>query len=175
IDFQAWVWAFNGFFYLCNEYIVWLSSHENWVFENISFDFGEVFILMLMIIILRFLILKYAPKYAIFILVLFLILELNRIYKAHHFSQKEEIIVFHQYKNSVLGIRNGTELDVFVADESESEKLYQYVIKPYVVNEGIQSVNHFKMADEVVSHYIKTKNLMVWNGKRILIVNQNLD
>ena len=30
IDFQAWIWIFNGFFYLCNEYIGWLSSHENW-------------------------------------------------------------------------------------------------------------------------------------------------
>lgn len=175
IDFQAWIWIFNGFFYLCNEYIGWLSSHENWVFENISFDFGEVFILMLMIIILRFLILKYAPKSAIFILILFLIFELNRIYKAYQFSLKEEIIVFHQYKNSVIGIRNGQKFDVYISDENESEKLYQYVIKPYVVNEGIQSVNHFKMADEVVSHYIKTKNLMVWKGKRILILNQNLN
>ena len=106
---------------------------------------------------------------------LLLVFELNRIYKACHFNQKEEIIVFHQFKNSVIGVRNGSNLDVYVSDQSNSDKLDQYVIKPYVINEGIRSVNEFDMEDESASGYVKTKNLIFWKGKRILIVNENMN
>lgn len=148
IDFPIWVWVFNGFFQICDGYIGWLSSHNNLVFENISLELIEVFLLILIILGIRFLILNYKPKYLISVLSLFLIFELSRFYKNYLSTQKEELIVFHQYKNSVLGIRKGKNLDVYISDESDSAKISQYVLNPYKINEGINSVNYFKMADE---------------------------
>lgn len=175
IELPFWTKTFNCFFHWCNEYIGWLSSHENWVFENLSFDLAEVIILILSLLILRYLVLNFTFKILIFMLSLLLVFELNRIYKACHFNQKEEVIVFHQFKNSVIGVRNGSNLDVYISDQSNSDKLDQYVINPYVINEGIRSVNEFDMEDESASGYVKTKNLIFWKGKRILIVNENMN
>lgn len=175
IHFSPWVWLFNGFFEWVNAYIAWLSSHETWVFENISFSLTEVFLLISMVVCLRFLVSKNAPKFLILGLLLFFLFQLNRIQKTHYFKQKEEIIVFHQYKNSVVGIRKGIHLDVFIAEENEMEKLIDYILKPYLVNEGVFSVKYFQMDEERVSNYIKTKNLILWNGKKIFILNRNMD
>lgn len=175
IDFEIWTQIFNGFFWLCNWFITWLSSHKNLVFENISFNIFEVYILLLFILGIRFLVMNYSPKYLISLIGLFLIFELSRIQKSYLFNQKEEFIVFNQYKNSVLGIRKGKNLDVFISYENDSVKISQYVVKPYSINEGIDSVNYFNMEDEVVSDYVKSKNIIIWNGKKILIANYNLD
>lgn len=175
VDFQGWIWIFNGFFSWCNFFIEWLSSHESLVFENISFSWFEVIVMLLLTILVRFLVVNYSPKYLISILGLFLIFQLSRIHKNYLFNQKEELIVFNQYKNSVLGIRKGKNLDVFISDENGSEKINQYIVKPYFINEGIHSINYFKMEDEVNSTYTKSQNIIIWNGKKIMIVNRDLD
>lgn len=175
IDFEIWIRLFNGFFWLCNGFITWLSSHENLVFENISFNIFEVYVLLLFILGIRFLVMNYSPNYLISMLALFLIFELSRIHKIYSFSQKEEFIVFNQYKNSVLGIRNGKNLDIFISDETDAVKINPYIVKPYCINEGINSVNYFNMEDEVNLTYKKSKNIIVWNEKKILIANRDLD
>lgn len=175
LDLAIWILLFNEFFYWCNEYINWLSSFKNLVFESISFNLFQVILLILIIIGFRFLVLNYSPRYVLSIFFLVLIFELNRIHQNYSFNQKEELIVFHQYKNSVLGIRKGNNLDVFISDEDDSTKLNQYVIKPYSVNEGIESVNYSNIENEKISEYIKSKNIILWKNKRILIVNRNLD
>lgn len=175
IDFEIWIKVFNGFFWLCNWFITWLSSHENFVFENISFNIFEVYVLLLIVLGIRFLVMNYSPKYLISMLGLFLIFELSRIQKSYELNQKEEFIVFNQYKNSVLGIRNGRNLDIFISDETDSVKIEQYILKPYSINQGINSINYFNMEDEVNSVYKKTENIIVWNDKKFLIANRDLD
>ncbi|SMC71914.1 ComEC/Rec2 family competence protein [Moheibacter sediminis] len=175
IDFEIWIQVFNGFFWLCNWFINWLSSHENLVFENISFNILEVYVLLFIILGIRFLVMNYSPKYFISILTLFLIFQLSRIHKNYSFGQKEEFIVFNQYKNSILGIRKGKKLDVFISDEIDSAKINQYIIKPYCINEIIDSIHYFNMENEMNLTYAKSKNIIVWNGKKILIVNRDLD
>lgn len=175
IDFQIWTWIFNGFFRLCNGFITWLSSHESLVFENISFNAFEVYILLLITFWIRFPIMDHSPRYLISMLGLFMVFQFSRIQKNYLFSQKEELIIFNQYKNSVLGIRKGNHMDVFISDKNDSAKVNQYIIKPYSINEAINTVGLFNMGDEVSSDYIKSENIIIWKGKKILIVNRDLN
>lgn len=175
VDFQGWIWLFNQFFRLCNGFIDWLSSHESLVFDNISFSGIEVMTMLILTLLIRFLVLNYSPKYLISVLVLFLIFQFSRIQKNYELNQKEEFIVFNQYKNSVLGIRNGKRLDVFISNENDSLKINQYIVKPYCVNEGIDAINYFNMEREVNSNYNKSKNIIVWNGKKFLIADRDMD
>src|SRR5690606_25597692 len=172
IEIPLWVSVFNWFFWFCNNYIEWLSSFKNMVVETISFNPIQVFILLLMVVGIRFLVLKFSPRNLIYFMMLISIFEFIRIDKNYKFNQKEELIVFNQYKNSILGIRNGRNLDVLISNRDDSIKINQYLIKPYSINEGIHSVNYFDMESELNLNYIKTKNILIWNGKRFLIANR---
>lgn len=173
IDLPFWTTAFNYFFHICNEYISWLSSYKSLIIENISMNLIQAILLIVITIVTRNLILKYSVGYLILILSLLSCFELIRFYKTYSIQNKEELIVFHQYKNSVTGIRKGKNLDLFVSDRKDSAKLEQYIVKPYSIKEGIESVNYFDFHSDLNSSYMKTENVLLWNGKRFIIVDEN--
>lgn len=174
-NFPWFISSFNHLIHFCNLYMKWLSDFDFLVFDRISFHFWEIIILLLLGILIRFLISK--PKFPLVICFLFLILifQIQRNYRMTKLNSKKEILVFHQYKNSVIGVRNGKNLDVYIRNMSDSLNIQKYLIQPYEINENIKKIQFYSMDEFHHSTYWKTKNLIEFEGKKILIAHQDVE
>src|SRR5690625_2813085 len=149
IDFQLWTKFFNGFIGLCNFYIDQLSKLDFLVFDTIRFRYWEAVLIFIAILYLRIVLLK--PKYRTIIygLTLMILFEGQRIYSNYQLNRKQEIIVFHQNRNSILGIRKGKEMDIFIAHRSESTRLKTYLILPYSIQAKINKIKYFGIDEKI--------------------------
>src|SRR5690625_5423725 len=48
------------------------------------------------------------------------------LYSNYQLNRKQEIIVFHQNRNSILGIRKGKEMDIFIAHPNDLDRIKTY-------------------------------------------------
>lgn len=173
LKFDVWVHCFNHFIHGCNDIIEWLAGFRSLVFESIMMTKTQVILLLIGIISIRFLVLKFQAKWVISILLVVFSLESFRVYQLISFRRKQEIVIFHQYKNSIIGIRSGTEMDLFVSNLADTVKFHSYVIKPYLINERINKHRYLDLQTDVKGVYQKTGNLIVWNDLKISWINQN--
>jgi competence protein ComEC len=174
-QFSWFISAFNQLIQYCNLYMEWLSDFDFLVFDRINFQFWEVLLLLGTGILIRFLFPK--PKFNLVLSLLFLILifQVQRNYRMVKMNSKKEIILFHQYKNSVMGVRYGKNLDVYIRNMSDSLNIQKYLIQPYEINENINKIEFYSMDDLHHSTYWKTKNLIEFEGKKILIAHQDVE
>ena len=137
IDFQLWTKFFNGFIGLCNFYIDQLSKLDFLVFDTIRFRYWEAVLIFIAILYLRIVLLK--PKYRTIIygLILMILFEGQRIYNNYQLNRKQEIIVFHQNRNSILGIRKGKEMDILLLIQ-RFNRIKTYLIRPYSIQEKLE-------------------------------------
>lgn len=169
--FSFWTDLFNGFIKICNQYIEWISSFDAFVFENISFRLFEVILLLIGIVFIRIIWEKPQFKWVlagVFILFLF---QIQNFIRSHQFAKKNEIIVFHQSRNSVIGVRNGFEMEVFVREMEDSNDLKKYLINPYAIHEGIRKVELKNMENGWAKNYFKTDHSIYYEGKHLIWTN----
>lgn len=170
---KSWTMLFNFFIRTCNDYIEWLSGFDLLIFEKISFNVFEVILILTGVIFLRYILLNTKFQNVIFFLGLILIFESENFYRAELMKNKQEIIVFHQNRNSILGIRNGKNMDVFVSDLNDSTRIKKFILNPYTIHEQISEVNLFSMNKPVHSFYYKNRNVLLWKNKKIMIPEKN--
>lgn len=169
----GWVWLFNGIIEGCNSYIRWLSSFDSLVFENISFNPLESFLALLLIILVGIIWRKPNFKGALTILLVLISFQVQRIIHQNQLSKKKELIVFHQTRNSVIGVRNGRNLDVFAMDLSDSLNLTKYLIRPYVLNEGIRTYQLKSLEKKIDSPYFKSSNSLYFERNHLVWLAEN--
>jgi len=169
---EKWVWVFNSFIKLCNDYIQWLSGFDSLIFEGISFNLSEVFLILMLIILLRFVLLKPKFRYLVLSLSILLVFEVQRIFIDKKLVHKKEVIIFHQNRNSIIGIRNGNGMDVFMMNPDDSVKVKNYILKPYTIHEKIKRMNLFAMKDPVHSYYYKSNGILWWENQKIGIAGK---
>jgi competence protein ComEC len=170
---KFWVELFNFLISVCNDYIAWLSGFDSLIFDKISFRTSDSILLIISFFLLRFLILKFNLKYAVSFIALILIFESQRIYFHQKSISKKEFIVFHQRKNSVIGIRDGEKLDLFMGDLNDSVNFQNYILNAYEIHEEIEETRYFSLSDSVHSTYYKTSNFIWWENLKFLILNQD--
>lgn len=173
IDFPFWILLFNQLISWSNGYIGWLSGFESLIFENISLEIFEVFILIAAFVLLRFLFMELKFRYVILFLIFLLAFETHRIILKQNLLHKNEIIVFHQSRNSVIGVREGNSLNVFIKNFSDSQRVNDYLIRPYSVNEGIEKLKFHHLNDKISSSYSKSSNLIWWKNKSLMWLAEN--
>lgn len=175
IDFQLWTKFFNGFIGLCNFYIDQLSKLDFLVFDTIRFRYWEAVLIFIAILYLRIVLLK--PKYRTIIygLALMILFEGQRIYSNYQLNRKQEIIVFHQNRNSILGIRKGKEMDIFIANPNDLNRIKTYLIRPYSIQEKIRKVKYFGIDESRESFYRKDGNSIRYDDKVIQLLKGNDD
>lgn len=171
IKFNFFIHLFNGFIAFCNEYIAWLSSFDAFVFENISFNSFEVFLILVGIILIKIIWKKPNFKWIITGLSVILIFQVQRMIRSYQFEKKKEIIVFHQTRNSVVGVRDGFQLDVYVQNISDSVNLRKYLVNPYVINEGIRKVKLRDLEKSHHSNYYKSNHSIYFEGKQLVLTH----
>lgn len=173
ISFPMWTLAFNGFIELCNQYMDWLSGFDFLIFERIHFEFWEVILLLLMIVLLNFILTQPKFKPIVLLISILFIFQIQRHIRIHELNAKKEIIVFHQYKNSVIGLRNGKEMDVYIQNISDTVNLQKYLLKSYSIKENIKEIRFFEMHEPQLSFYGKSHNLIVFKERKFLVMNEN--
>ena len=72
-----------------------------------------------------------------------LIFQFVFFYEKYHIEKNNEFIVFHKSRNSIVGIRTGSFLEVY--NDMDSLVTKQNLLKNYKVGENIQYQNHQKL------------------------------
>lgn len=170
---KIWIGFFNAFIRLCNDYIEWLSGFDALVFEKIPLTLLEACLILVGIIFLRFVLLKPRFQYIIFLMGLIFIFEAERLYQAELLKNKEEMILFHQNRNSIIGMRKGKKMDVFIFDLNDSSRIRKFILEPYATHEQVDELKLFSLEDSVHSFYYKNRNVLFWKNKILLILREN--
>ncbi|MFA7615096.1 MAG: ComEC/Rec2 family competence protein [Weeksellaceae bacterium] len=175
IDFGWWQKLFDGFIGLCYSYVHWLSQFDGLVFDRLSFTIFELLILIVVVLMMRQLFFGPKPKYLFVFLSLIFVFEIQRIYRLNRLMNKEEIIVFHQNRNTVIGVRKGLFMDVFIADWNDTVQIKKYIIRPYEIHQKIKRIRLLDLDSEAEGNYRKTKNLIELGNKRLIFYNPEID
>lgn len=171
-DIPFWTQIVNGFITGCNAYISWLASFDFLVFETLSFDVIEVMILLTGMLLLRPLLFKFKPQFVMVFLGLVLLFEIQRIYWNFQLQQKDEVVIFHQNRNSVIGLRSGQEMKVFLAELSDSSNILDYTIRPYAMHEKIKEIEILDLEESFLAPpFEKTQNLLKYGNQKIIILS----
>lgn len=158
LNVPFWSLLFNRFVSICNAYIERLSQWDALVFEQIHLNLMEVLLLLMSFILVRMLILRFSFRILLFVLLIWVGFEGQRVFRQFVLSNKHEIIVFHHRANFVVGIRNGKELDLYLFDEVDKENIRNFVVQGYIIHEKIRKVNYFNWQQEQQKSYLKSIN-----------------
>ncbi|GGE92522.1 competence protein ComEC [Chishuiella changwenlii] len=157
IKIDAFTWLYNQFVHLINSYIHWLAEFS-FIAKDIYISFFTAFLITVILFCLKSLILN-KSKVALFITIgCFTLIELDRLYEVIQLNSSNELIVYNQYKNSIINIRNGRSLAVFSSHKID-DKTYQYILKPYKVKHRIKQIDYFSYTAKFKhSAFIKHEN-----------------
>ena len=165
----------NGAFELIFNYLDVITSVDSLIFRGVSLNLWQVGILLLILIWIRYALLKFRIYKLTPLLILFFIFQISRFYEQIEFSNKRELIVFQEYKGSVIGIRDGRKMDVFMQVE-DSIKTMEFTINPYVINEQIKELRVFGLKDSVANEfYVKKGNLIHYHQENYGIIEGRND
>lgn len=111
--------------------IQYFSQFNEFLIQNIPMNIWECISLFIIILHLRFLILKFTFKNLSkisFSIILFLSIRAISDWKAY---QKEETLTHYFYKNTILSIKNKNKIVFYVPTEADRGKIIKYIIIPY--------------------------------------------
>ncbi|PCH53937.1 MAG: competence protein [Flavobacteriaceae bacterium] len=143
---------------LMNRFVEWISNHEFFVIQNISFS------LMLMIACYAFIFItiKWIEKRVFYrfvlVLILLTIIQSIFVFEKYKLQYINELIVFNQSKKSIIGVRFGDKLTVSCSDSINQKN---YTIKSFLIGSGI--------GEEFES--FPTKNLFKFKNEIVLVVD----
>lgn len=173
VNIPAYTWLYNHFIHYINNYIYWLADFD-FIAKDIYINSFTATLIIVILYYIRPLILK-KSKNALFIIVgCLFVIELERFYHVVQLNTSNELIVFNQYKNSIIGIRNGQGLVVF-SSEKIDDKTYNYTIKPYKVKYRIKQIDYFSYSSVFKhSNFIKHQDYIETQSFHFLLKESEL-
>jgi competence protein ComEC len=141
---------------LMNSIIAWVAQQEAFIFKNISFDAIQLLLAYVILISLLILCTKPSFKKMIVFLVALIAFQSWLLYATISNAKKENLLLLHQTKNSVMFYQQGSQLTIHVTDPEVTERL----VTDYMIGERINT-----------SDYRKLKNSYLIKGKRVLILD----
>lgn len=120
-----------------NTVIDWVAQQEAFVFRNISFDLVQLVLTYAFLIALIWLLHKYTYRKLCAVLVCMISLQIWSTYKQYQTQGKEQLLVAHQTKNSIVMHRFGERLTVYTTDSLSSAK----IVTDYKIGENIAAMN----------------------------------
>ena len=160
----------NSFFWILNAILDLSTYSDMFIIKNIHWNGVQILVWFVGFIFLPFLILKFSLKKLSFLISLIIVFELSGFYDLYQSKQKQQFIIFNQYKESVIAYRNGLDLYVFTTQKDKTN-LENYTIKPFASQEEIRNVNYLDFnTDFSRNEFNKTQNLIVFKDK-LLVIN----
>mgnify|MGYP000235752334 FL=1 len=149
---------YGGIISILNRLVAFIARQEAFLFSDISFSFIKMFFSYLVIIACFQFFLKRNAKRCLFFLSTVLVFQSVFFYEKYHIEKNNEFIVFHKSRNSIVGIRTGSFLEVY--NDMDSLVTKQNLLKNYKVGENIQYQN-----------YQKLPNILQLNKKIVLFID----
>ncbi|WP_273274109.1 ComEC/Rec2 family competence protein [Maribacter polysiphoniae] len=128
---------YNNMIRLMNTIIDWVAQQEAFIFRNISFDLVQLVLTYTLLIALVWLLHQYTYRKLCAVLVCIITLQIWSLYKQHQTQHKEQLLVAHQTKNSIVMHRFGERLTVYTTDSLSSAK----IVTDYKIGENIAAIN----------------------------------
>jgi len=144
---------------LINAFIKWISLQEEFLFTNISMSFLTMISFYGLIVFCFQFVIKKRPQQLILALLSFILVQVIYIYEKQLLQTKEEFIVFHKNKESLIGIKKGEEFSIFHNLDSAT-LIKDKIIDTYIVGNNIQ---------KVLTH--KSKFIYTYNNINILTID----
>ena len=153
---------FEKSIYVLNQIIHYVASFESFVIKNISFN--SYHLISFYLFIIAGIILFKKPSYNKFIIVLvtIIMIQVSFIQTRKEIESKQELIVYNAKKKTVITERIGKDIILFTSNVLSEKELKNNVLEAYLVaNFGVlKSIN-------------KIKNVLFFNGRKILIIDSS--
>lgn len=139
-----------------NQFVRWISHQEEFLFKEIAISFSFMLCwYVVLFLVVSFFLLKSAKK-LLYFLISVLLLQGIFLLETRDQQSKEEVIIFHKNRFSVIGKRKGHKL--FLQHDIDIKE--EYTIKGYRIAEGIHEIEP-----------INFKNFIEFGDKNILLVD----
>ena len=145
--------------HLMNRFVGFVSQQEDFLFTEISMSIWQMFIWYLVIIFGVQFFIRRKPKQFITFLIAVLLVQGIFFFEEYKSSKKQEFIVFHKSRKTVLGVRKNKELHVF--HNLDSVKINQE-----------KSLTSCKTGENItVKYFTEIPNIFQFKNKQILVVD----
>jgi len=142
-----------------NAFVSWVSHQEEFLFKEISMSFVTMLFWYVFLFLGVSFFIKKSSKNLIYFLVSIVFLQTIFLFESKENKMKEELIVFHKSRFSMIGKRIGKQL--FLQHDLDSVRLKkENSIKTYRISEGIDEVKK-----------INFKNFIRFSNKDILLID----
>lgn len=132
---------YNEMISFMNLIVGWVGRQESFIFRNISFDLAQVLLGYALLASILVFFSKRSPKRLFISLALVMCFQSYLIYANYAGQHKEEIIVLHQSKNTVLFHREGNNLSISATNNTKLGSLQEN----FITAERIATVNHIPL------------------------------
>lgn len=152
---------YGGIISILNKVVAFIATQEAFLFSDIYFSGEKMFVsYIVMIVGFQFFLKKNIKSFLLFLSSI-IIFNCVLIFEKYNIEHKNEFVVFHKSRNSVLGKRSGDLLEVY-HDMDSLAITTQTLLENYKVGEGIQYQIHHKLP-----------NLFYHKEQMILIVDKS--
>lgn len=140
---------------LMNSFVSWISHQEDFLFKDISISLCMMLLWYIALFTLIYLLIKKTGKQLILFLIAVVFVQSLFLVEKNRTQSKNEFIVFHKSRHSLLGERRGEELLVYHNLDS-LQFLRDNTINSYRISEDIQEVKkiHFRNIKQFSKHTI---------------------
>ena len=150
--------AFGGSIELLNSFVAFMARQEQFFFRDISFSFAELAFFYLLIIALT--VLLYSYSYKRFLMLLSVVIALQLLYFYQASEADVRLVIFHNTKQSIIGLQKRRNLTLFHQKEIASEE--PVWLKNLRVGEDLQQLQQRQM-----------KNVYFENGKLLVVIDSS--
>ena len=153
-------WFYNVIINAMNNLIGWIAKQESFIFSSISFDFGQLILSLITIVLFIEACTFVTYKRIALFLISLLCFQSYTSFKKVEASKTTEAIVLHQTKNSILINRSGKHLSIL----SNSAEMANNLISDYQTAERIESTQFDSLKN---SYSLKNETLLVLDSTGI--------
>lgn len=153
-DFYGWTLS------LMNQFVSWISHQEQFLFKQISMSALIMLAWYILIVFSYQFFIRRKSKQLIYALIAVVLLQSTYLFEKYHRNNKEEFLVFHKSRNSVIVNRKGNSLQLF-SNLDNSTTNQQRMIDNYIIGEQVST----KITNEC------SKNIFQFKNQQILVVD----
>ncbi|NNK75758.1 MAG: ComEC family competence protein [Maribacter sp.] len=139
---------------LMNSVIKWVAQQEAFIFSSIPFDVVQLVLTYGLFIAMIWMVTKKSFKNTLAFLLCIIGLQLWSLYNQKHTHEKEQLLLAHQTKHSILAHQKGNELNIFTTDSVSSE----YFTTTFQIAERIEKIKYHSITN---AYRFKENNIRV--------------
>jgi len=147
---------YNSIIGLMNSVIKWVAQQEVFIFKNIPFDSVQLVLTYCLLISMIWIFTKNTFKRTLTFLICFIGLQLWSLYNQQNTYEKEQLLLVHQTKNSILAHQKGNQLSVFTNDSSATKNF----ATSFQIHERVEKLN-----------YHSIRNSFKFNNQNLVLID----